>query len=44
MVGYVGQTVGKFMLNINTISVTSTKMSYHVVAVRNFGKIFLLPP
>lgn len=41
--GHAGQTVGKSMFNIKTISVTSNKMSYDAAAVRNFGKIFLLP-
>lgn len=41
--GFAGQTVGKIMLGIKTVSVTNTKMTYDAAAVRNFGKCFLLP-
>ncbi|MDG6223251.1 MAG: RDD family protein [Candidatus Bathyarchaeota archaeon] len=41
--GYAGQTVGKSMFMIKTVSLTKIKMSYDDAAVRNFGKIFLLP-
>jgi uncharacterized RDD family membrane protein YckC len=41
--GYAGQTIGKSMLMIKVVSVTSSKVSYEAAAVRNFGKCFLLP-
>ncbi len=41
--GFAGQTVGKMMFAIKTVSVTSKKMTYDAAAVRNFGKCFLLP-
>ena len=41
--GFAGQTVGKMMLGIKTVSVTNKKMTYDAAAVRNFGKCFLLP-
>ena len=41
--GFAGQTVGKMMVAIKTVSVTNKKMSYDAAAVRNFGKCFLLP-
>jgi uncharacterized RDD family membrane protein YckC len=41
--GYGGQTVGKFLLMIKAVSITSQKLSYEAAAVRNFGKCFLLP-
>ena len=41
--GFGGQTVGKMMFAIKTVSVTSNKLTYDAAAVRNFGKCFLLP-
>jgi uncharacterized RDD family membrane protein YckC len=41
--GYGGQTIGKSMLMLKTVSVTGKKMGYDAAAVRNFGKCFLLP-
>lgn len=41
--GFAGQTVGKSMFMIKTVSITSKKMAYDAAAVRNFGKCFLLP-
>jgi uncharacterized RDD family membrane protein YckC len=41
--GYAGQTVGKYLLTIKAVSITSRKLSYDAAAVRNFGKCFLLP-
>jgi uncharacterized RDD family membrane protein YckC len=41
--GYAGQTVGKSMLGIKVVSMSSKKLTYDAAAVRNFGKCFLLP-
>jgi uncharacterized RDD family membrane protein YckC len=41
--GYGGQTVGKYLLMIKAVSITSKGLSYDAAAVRNFGKCFLLP-
>lgn len=41
--GFAGQTVGKSMVGIKVVSLSSKKMTYDAAAVRNFGKCFLLP-
>jgi uncharacterized RDD family membrane protein YckC/DNA-binding transcriptional ArsR family regulator len=41
--GYGGQTIGKYLVMIKTVSITSKKLDYDAAAVRNFGKCFLLP-
>jgi uncharacterized RDD family membrane protein YckC len=41
--GYGGQTVGKYLVIIKTVSITSKKLGYDAAAVRNFGKCFVLP-
>ncbi len=41
--GYGGQTVGKSLLMIKAVSITSRELSYDAAAVRNFGKCFVLP-
>lgn len=41
--GYGGQTVGKSLLMIKAVSITSRELTYDAAAVRNFGKCFVLP-
>lgn len=41
--GYGGQTIGKYLVVIKAVSITSKKLGYDAAAVRNFGKCFLLP-
>jgi uncharacterized RDD family membrane protein YckC len=41
--GYGGQTVGKYLLMIKAVSMTSRELGYDAAAVRNFGKCFVLP-
>ena len=41
--GFSGQTLGKFMVGIKAIHVEGKKLSYDQAAVRNFGKVFLMP-
>ena len=41
--GFSGQTLGKFLVGIKAINVEGKKLSYDQAAVRNFGKVFLLP-
>jgi len=41
--GYGGQTVGKYLLMIKAVSITSKGLGYDAAAVRNFGKCFVLP-
>ncbi|HJX22931.1 MAG TPA: RDD family protein, partial [Candidatus Bathyarchaeia archaeon] len=41
--GFSGQTLGKFLIGIKAIHVEGKKLSYDQAAVRNLGKVFLLP-
>lgn len=41
--GYDGQTVGKILFSIKTVSLSSSKLNYEAAVVRNFAKCFLLP-
>jgi len=41
--GFGGQTVGKYLVMIKAVSVTSKGLGYDAAAVRNFGKCFVLP-
>jgi uncharacterized RDD family membrane protein YckC/DNA-binding transcriptional ArsR family regulator len=41
--GFSGQTLGKFLMGIKVVNVDGKKLSYDQAAVRNFGKVFLLP-
>ena len=41
--GYAGQTLGKYVLRLKVVSMSSEKLTYDAAAVRNFGKCFLLP-
>ena len=41
--GFAGQTIGKTFFNLKVMSVIGKKLTYDMVAVRNFGKCFLLP-
>jgi len=41
--GYGGQTVGKYLLMIKAVSISSKGLGYDAAAVRNFGKCFVLP-
>jgi uncharacterized RDD family membrane protein YckC/DNA-binding transcriptional ArsR family regulator len=41
--GFSGQTIGKLVLHIKAVRIDGEKISYDEAAVRNFGKVFLLP-
>ena len=41
--GFSGQTIGKRILYIKAVRINGEKISYDEAAVRNFGKVFLLP-
>jgi len=41
--GFAGQTLGKRSLGIRVIRTDSKRLFYDDAAVRNFGKVFLLP-
>ncbi|MDQ1280580.1 MAG: hypothetical protein QG670_1843 [Thermoproteota archaeon] len=41
--GFTGQTLGKKVLGLKVIRIDNKPLSYDFVAVRNFGKAFLLP-
>lgn len=41
--GFSGQTIGKMLTGIKVVRVVGKPMSYEHAAIRNFGKVFLLP-
>lgn len=41
--GFVGQTLGKRLVGIKVVSTDGKRLLYDRAAVRNFGKVFLLP-
>jgi uncharacterized RDD family membrane protein YckC len=41
--GFAGQTLGKLLLRIKVVRINGENVSYDSAAVRNFGKVFLLP-
>jgi uncharacterized RDD family membrane protein YckC/DNA-binding HxlR family transcriptional regulator len=41
--GFSGQSLGKVFMQIKVVRVDGKKLTYDRVAIRNFGKIFLLP-
>jgi uncharacterized RDD family membrane protein YckC/DNA-binding HxlR family transcriptional regulator len=41
--GFAGQTIGKRVIGLKTVRVDGKRLFYDHAAVRNFGKIFLLP-
>jgi uncharacterized RDD family membrane protein YckC/DNA-binding transcriptional ArsR family regulator len=41
--GFSGQSIGKRVLHIKVVRIDGEKISYDEAAVRNFGKVFLLP-
>jgi uncharacterized RDD family membrane protein YckC len=41
--GFSGQTIGKLVMYIKVVRIDGEKISYDEAAVRNFGKVFLLP-
>ncbi len=41
--GFSGQTLGKHFIGIKTVRIDGKKLFYDHAAVRNFGKVFLLP-
>jgi uncharacterized RDD family membrane protein YckC/DNA-binding transcriptional ArsR family regulator len=41
--GFAGQSLGKRAVGLRVVRVDGKKISYDTVAVRNFGKVFLLP-
>jgi len=41
--GFVGKTLGKLLLRIKAVRINGENVSYDEAAVRNFGKVFLLP-
>ena len=41
--GFSGQTIGKLVMHIKVVQIDGEKISYDQAAVRNFGKVFLLP-
>jgi uncharacterized RDD family membrane protein YckC len=41
--GFVGQSLGKRILKLKVVRVDGRRLSYDCAAVRNFGKVFLLP-
>jgi uncharacterized RDD family membrane protein YckC/DNA-binding transcriptional ArsR family regulator len=41
--GFAGQTLGKRIIGIRTVRVDGKRLSYDHAAIRNFGKVFLLP-
>jgi len=41
--GFSGQTLGKRFMGIRTVRIDGKKLFYDHAAVRNFGKVFLLP-
>lgn len=41
--GFSGQTLGKRFIGIRTVRIDGKKLFYDHAAVRNFGKVFLLP-
>ncbi len=41
--GFAGQTLGKLLTRVRVIGIAGEKVNYDRAAVRNFGKVFLLP-
>lgn len=41
--GFAGQSIGKLLVRIKVIRISGEDVFYDIAAVRNFGKIFLLP-
>jgi len=41
--GFAGQTLGKLLIRIKVVRISGEKVFYDDAAVRNFGKVFLLP-
>ncbi|MGB9759521.1 MAG: RDD family protein [Thermoproteota archaeon] len=41
--GFSGQSLGKVFMQIKVVRVDGKKLTYDRVAIRNFGKVFLLP-
>lgn len=41
--GFAGQTLGKHIIGIRTVRVDGKRLFYDHAAIRNFGKVFLLP-
>jgi hypothetical protein len=41
--GYRGQSLGKLLLGVKIVRLDGEKISYEQAAIRNFGKVFLLP-
>jgi uncharacterized RDD family membrane protein YckC len=41
--GFAGQSLGKRILRLRVVRVDGRRLSYDCAAVRNFGKVFLLP-
>jgi hypothetical protein len=41
--GFRGQSIGKMLLSIKVVRLDREKISYGQAAIRNFGKVFLLP-
>ena len=41
--GFAGQSLGKLIFHIKIVQITGEKISYGQAAIRNFGKVFLLP-
>ena len=41
--GFSGQTLGKLLLRVKVVRIDGGKISYDQAAIRNIGKVFLLP-
>jgi len=41
--GFAGQTLGKLLIRIKVVRISGEKVFYDDAAVRNFGKVFLMP-
>ena len=41
--GFSGQSLGKLLLDLKVVGINGEKISYDQAAIRNFGKVFLLP-
>jgi len=41
--GFSGQSLGKLLLNLKVVGINGEKISYDQAAIRNLGKVFLLP-
>jgi len=41
--GFAGQSLGKAIVGLKVVRIDGKKLSYDYAAVRNFGKVFLLP-